>query len=120
MLLKAVLLQELAFQLGRHVVVMNCSEGITQQRTARIMLGAAQSGAWALFDNINCLPAPVLSVFAADVGCLLLVCTCYVYAHVNCGAMFLLCTGRSTCRQPRAHHCPCALSSSATQRRRVA
>lgn len=61
-------LQDLAVALGRHVLVPNCNEGLNQRRLARLLTGAAQTGAWVLFDNLNCLQPDVLSVFASQLA----------------------------------------------------
>lgn len=51
--------------------MLHCHEDINTQRTGTALLGAAQTGAWILFDNLNCLRADALSAFAVQTGALL-------------------------------------------------
>ncbi|KAK9814943.1 hypothetical protein WJX73_002724 [Symbiochloris irregularis] len=68
---KTAVIQDLATLLARHVVMLHCHEDINPQRTGTALLGAAQTGAWILFDNLNCLRADALSAFAVQTGALL-------------------------------------------------
>ena len=61
-------LQDLGIQLGRHVFTLNCNEGMNHRRTGKVLMGAVQAGAWTLYDNVNCLQADVMSVFASQIG----------------------------------------------------
>ena len=81
--------------LGRHVFVLNCNEGMNPHRTGKVLLGAVQTGAWTLYDNVNCLQADVMSVFAAQIGPILqVICmqaSCNLYKHALTGLQILFC-----------------------------
>ena len=62
------MLQDLGQALGRHVFILNCNEGMNQHRTGKVLLGASQTGAVVLYDNVNCLQPDVMSVFASQIA----------------------------------------------------
>ncbi|XRB10259.1 dynein axonemal heavy chain [Pseudoscourfieldia marina] len=54
-------IKDLSRLCGRHVVTMNCSEGVDVTAMTRIIEGVASSGSWACFDELNRLSPDLLS-----------------------------------------------------------
>ena len=47
---------------GRHLVIFNCSEQLTNSMLVRYLYGMVSSGSWACFENVDCLGPGILSI----------------------------------------------------------
>ena len=56
--------KDLAKQLGRMCVIVNCSEGIDVKAMASILAGVCEAGCWICYDEFNRLEPAVLSVIS--------------------------------------------------------
>ncbi|GFU64668.1 dynein heavy chain 2, axonemal [Trichonephila clavipes] len=64
-------LKDLAVNLGKYVLVINCSESLDQRSSARMLTGLAQIGAWGLFENFNCIREEIVSMLSQEINCIL-------------------------------------------------
>ena len=60
--------QDLGVALGRHVFTLNCNECMNHHHASKVLMAAVQTGAWTLYDNLNCLQPDVISVLASQIS----------------------------------------------------
>ncbi|GFT64974.1 dynein heavy chain 2, axonemal [Nephila pilipes] len=63
-------LKDLAINLGKYILVINCSEGLNERSSARMLTGLAQIGAWGLFENSNCIKGEIISMLSQEINCI--------------------------------------------------
>ncbi|CAL6054637.1 Dynein_heavy chain [Hexamita inflata] len=63
--------KDLAKQLGRMCVVINCSEGVDVRAMGSTLSGACESGCWICFDEFNRIEPAVLSVISQQIKMIL-------------------------------------------------
>ncbi|GFR02732.1 dynein heavy chain 2, axonemal, partial [Trichonephila clavata] len=64
-------LKDLSVNLGKYILVINCSESLDQRSSARMLTGLAQIGAWGLFENFNFIREEIVSMISQEINCIL-------------------------------------------------
>ena len=75
--------KDLAKQLGRMCVVINCSEGVDVRAIASVLSGACEAGCWICFDEFNRIEPAVLSVISQQIKIILQGMSCCVASTKN-------------------------------------